>query len=79
MTSKTVKRVLSRLDNVAKISVGWSARCPAHDDRTNSLSIGQGEDGRALIYCHAGCSFHEIVAAMGISVRSLFPRRKGAA
>ena len=31
------------------------ARCPAHDDRTPSLSIRDGDNGRLLTHCHAGC------------------------
>ena len=31
------------------------ARCPAHDDHTPSLSIRDGDDGRLLTHCHAGC------------------------
>jgi hypothetical protein len=27
-----IKSVLARLDNVAELSHGWSARCPCHDD-----------------------------------------------
>jgi putative DNA primase/helicase len=75
MASEPVERVLSLLQNVATISGGWTARCPAHADRVNSLSIAEGRDGRALIHCHAGCTFDEVVAALGISVRSLFVRR----
>jgi hypothetical protein len=70
--SRPVKLVLSRLGNVSKISAGWTARCPAHADRVNSLSIAQGRDGRALIYCHSGCEFVEIVAALDLRVRDLF-------
>lgn len=36
------------------------ARCPAHDDRNPSLSIADGDDGRLLLYCHAGCSYDAI-------------------
>lgn len=42
----------------------WSARCPAHDDRNPSLSISIGDDGRTLLYCHAGCSFLSIIDAL---------------
>jgi 5S rRNA maturation endonuclease (ribonuclease M5) len=49
------------------------ARCPAHDDHHPSLSICLGEDGRILLYCHAGCSLEAICAAMHIEVRDLFP------
>jgi putative DNA primase/helicase len=59
--------VLSRLSNVKKIGNGWSARCPAHDDQHNSLSVSTGNDGRLLIYCHAGCSFESISSALNIN------------
>jgi len=35
---------------------GFKARCPVHDDRTPSLSIGTGRNGIVLLHCHAGCS-----------------------
>jgi len=41
----------------------WVARCPAHDDRSPSLSITDGED-RVLVYCHAGCSQSEVIQAL---------------
>ncbi len=34
---------------------GWMARCPAHDDRKPSLSIREGDHGKVLVCCHAGC------------------------
>src|ERR1700733_3375146 len=51
---------------------GWTAQCPAHDDRNASLSLGAGDDERALLHCHAGCSTEEIVAALGLELRDLF-------
>ncbi len=29
-------------------------KCPSHDDRRASLSINQSDDGKILLYCHAG-------------------------
>lgn len=50
----------------AKQSGGqWQAKCPAHDDRTASLSLGV-KDGRLMIHCHAGCSFEDVMAAVGM-------------
>jgi hypothetical protein len=69
--------VLSRLDNVAELSSGWSARCPAHDDDLNSLSVAVGDDGRALLFCHAGCNFRDVVDALGLRVRELFVPPRG--
>jgi hypothetical protein len=50
-----------------------AAHCPAHDDRTASLSLGVGADGRALLHCHAGCEVEPIVAALGLTWGDLFP------
>lgn len=52
------------------------ARCPAHDDRSPSLSLSEGGDGRALINCHAGCRVEEVVAALHLEMRDLMPERE---
>ena len=44
---------------------GWKAQCPAHEDRTPSLSISEKNSGKVLIHCHAGCSYPEIISALG--------------
>jgi hypothetical protein len=75
-----VDLILSRLPDAKRNGKGWMARCPAHDDRRASLSIGAGDDGRALIHCHAGCTAESIVAAMGLTLADLMPadgRRTG--
>ena len=77
MLSKPVALVLHRLENVTEITAGWTARCPAHVDNANSLSVSEGTDGRALIHCHAGCQFGDVVDAMGLRVRDLFLHRGG--
>jgi hypothetical protein len=38
-----------------KVGTSWSARCPAHDDSTPSLSLSYSTDGKLLVRCHAGC------------------------
>lgn len=40
------------------------ARCPAHDDHEPSLSVSEGDDGRLLTHCHAGCSAEAVWAAL---------------
>lgn len=52
---------------------GWTCRCPAHDDRSPSLSIGVGDDGRALVNCHAGCATADVIGAIGLDLRDLMP------
>lgn len=71
MSSATTK-ILERLSDAKETSSGWMARCPAHEDRRPSLSISEGEDGRALLRCHRGCSTKEIVDALGLEERDLF-------
>jgi hypothetical protein len=72
-----------------KAGDGWSACCPAHDDRNPSLSISAGSDGRALLKCHAGCTVDAVCGALGLKQSDLFeksertqlgaPRKKAAA
>jgi len=44
---------------------GFICHCPAHNDKTASLSLGEGRAG-LLLKCHAGCTFEAIAAALGI-------------
>ena len=69
-----VDRVLAALADcgVRPSGTGWSARCPAHDDRHASLAIGEGEDGRALLFCHGGCELADLLRALGLTARDLF-------
>ena len=67
-----VENLLSRLEGVRRCTSGWSAKCPAHEDRLASLSISTGDDGRALVRCHAGCSAQQIVLKLGMQMRDLF-------
>lgn len=71
MNSATEK-ILNKLQNVHKSGSNWTARCPAHEDKHNSLSMSEGNDGRVLIKCHAGCETTEIVTALGLSMHDLF-------
>ncbi|MEI4473354.1 DUF7146 domain-containing protein [Frigidibacter sp. MR17.24] len=39
--------------------------CPGHQNtRTPALSLSDGEDGRLLIRCHAGCTFEAVLGAL---------------
>jgi putative DNA primase/helicase len=51
---------------------GWTARCPSHNDRNPSLSVGEGGDGKALVNCHAGCSHTQVLQALRLEERDLF-------
>jgi len=62
---------------VRQAGKGWIARCPAHGDRTASLSIATGTDGRVLLRCWPGCPALAIVHAIGLEMADLFVRRLG--
>ena len=47
-----------------RVGSAWLARCPAHHDRTPSLSIGRSATGKALIHCFAGCAQQDVIAAL---------------
>lgn len=71
MTSP-IEVVLGRLDGVARSGKGYKARCPAHGDKTPTLSLKAGDDGRVLIHCFSGCQIEDIITAMGLSMSDLF-------
>lgn len=70
--TRPIDFVLPKLKNTKKTGTGWTARCPYHEDHHNSLSISEGNDGRALLYCHAGCHFDNVVHALGLKQKDLF-------
>lgn len=65
--------LLTRLEGVKQSGERYTARCPAHDDKSPSLSLSHGEDGRALVHCYAGCETRDVLAAVGLEMRDLFP------
>lgn len=69
-------RVLRHFPDAQRNGNGWIARCPAHDDRDPSLSISEGDDGRVLVHCFAGCDPEAIVGAVGLSLQDLMPPRE---
>ena len=68
----SVEEFLGRLERVKRTGRGWTARCPGHEDRHASLSIAEGDDGRVLLKCHAGCAVDDVVSALGLTIADLF-------
>lgn len=68
----TFDSFLSRLEGVHRSGNQATARCPAHEDKHQSLSVGVGQGGRIILNCHAGCKPQAIVGALGLSLRDLF-------
>jgi 5S rRNA maturation endonuclease (ribonuclease M5) len=69
MTAATIAHAL----HGRKCGAGWTARCPAHPDKNPSLTINSDDDGRPLIFCHAGCKQEAVIAAL--RQRGLWPER----
>lgn len=72
-----IELILSKLPAAKRHGAGWMARCPAHEDGRASLSIGVGDDGRALMHCHAGCTPEAIVDVLGLKMAALMPANNG--
>jgi hypothetical protein len=69
-------QLLDRLGRVKQTGSGrWLARCPAHQDKSPSLSIRALDDGRWLINCFAGCEAGDVLSAIGLTMSDLFPER----
>ncbi len=68
--------LLSKLHRVKKTSQGkWMACCPAHQDRSASLSIREVDDGRVLVHCFAECHTADVLGAVGLEMTDLMPER----
>lgn len=68
----TFDKFLSHLDGVKGNGNQRYARCPAHEDKRQSLSVSVADDGKILLHCHAGCTAKDITEAMGLSIKDLF-------
>ena len=68
---KAAEKILALLTDVKKQGAGWMACCPAHDDRNPSLSISEGDDGKVLLKCFAGCGAEAVCSALGLTLADL--------
>ena len=67
MPENGIDKLISRLEKCRTGGTGkWMACCPAHDDKTPSLSIKQLECGKILLHCFAGCGADEISIALNL-------------
>lgn len=66
--------LMQRLEGVREHGNGqFSAKCPAHSDKSPSLSIKVEPDGTVLLHCFAGCTPLEVVNSVGMTLAELFP------
>jgi len=67
----TVEEFLPYLEAVRRSSGGYVACCPAHEDKSPSLSVREGEKG-ILVHCFAGCTLDEVCGALRLTLQDLF-------
>lgn len=65
--------LLSKLSGVKMHGDSYQASCPAHEDDRASLSVGLGRRGKIILKCHAGCSPENILSALSMKWKDLFP------
>ena len=65
----------SKLKRAKKTSNGIQALCPAHDDKSPSLTASFTKD-KILFKCQAGCSFESVVSALGMDESQFFAQEE---
>lgn len=69
-----VNHLLTRLAKVrGNGDNAWVACCPAHEDRSPSLTVKLLGDGRILMHCFGGCGTDNVLGALGLAMTDLFP------
>ncbi len=69
-----LEKILPRLKNVKPVGPGkFLAICPAHQDKSPSLSIRELTDGKILLNCFAGCETRVVLSALYLHSRDLYP------
>ncbi len=74
----TIDALLSHFDGVKETANGkYVVKCSAHDDRNPSLAISEGDGGRLLLKCWAGCETEDVLSAVGLKFADVMPERVG--
>jgi hypothetical protein len=71
VTADELVRILNAKGRYPK----WRARCPVHKSRGLTLAI-RAEDDGTHVYCHAGCSDDDVLAAVGLSWKDLRTKKE---
>ena len=75
--SHPIDNILSSLENVIETQkYQYRAKCPVHQKANSSsrtLSIKEATDGNVLLHCFGGCDYEEVLSAIGLEKKHLFP------
>ena len=65
---------MNHFDGVRETGNGqYSCRCPAHEDKSASLGIKEGDGDRILLNCFAGCDVKSILESAGLEWKDILP------
>ena len=68
---------MNNFDGVRETGNGqYSCRCPAHEDKSASLGIKEGDGGRILLNCFAGCDVNSILNSAGLDWKDIMNEEK---
>ena len=68
---------MNHFDGVRETGNGqYSCRCPAHEDKSASLGIKEGDENRILLNCFAGCDVKSILESVGLDWKDILPDNK---
>jgi len=72
----SIDNLLSKLEKVKQTSSDqYVACCPAHNDKSPSLSIRALPNGKILLHCFAECPIDEVLNSIGLTLEDLFPEK----
>jgi hypothetical protein len=60
----TAAGIAAALGGATRNGYGWLARCCCHEDKQPSLSLKDGDDGKLLVKCFAGCDARDILTEL---------------
>lgn len=73
----SVNKILNKLQKVKSNGNGsYMACCPAHEDRSPSLSVKDNGDGRIMLRCFAGCETIDVLNAIGLDWDDVMPPKQ---
>jgi hypothetical protein len=73
----SVDKLLNGLNKVKRTSnSSWMACCPAHADRSPSLSIKDTGEGKLILKCFAGCETIDVLGALGLDWDDVMPPKQ---
>ena len=72
----TLEELADHFEGVRRAGSRILARCPAHEDRSPSLNLSEGENGTLLVICRAGCATESVLQAVGLCFSDMFPESR---